>query len=85
MVNMEEILHHRAFGGLLFCLLGTWPLLRVLRRVGLPWGYVGLLWLNLLLPGLGLALVTGVLCHRPWPKLPKPAPRWVKTKIWGQE
>jgi hypothetical protein len=82
---MEIIYHHRAFGNLLFCLLATWPFLRILRRVGLPKGWVLLLWLNVLLPGLGLAALTGLLCHKNWPRLPKAPPKWVKTKIWGQE
>lgn len=80
---MSEILQHRAVLNLLFCLLATWPLLRVLRRVGLPGGYAWLIWLNLLLPGLGLATVVGVLCHKSWPNYPKPV-KWRKTSIWGQ-
>lgn len=82
--GMDSLLHHPAFASLAFCLLGTWPIIRVLRRAGLSGGWTGLLWLNLILPGLGLALVAGVLCHRPWPHVPKPAPKWVKTKIWGE-
>jgi hypothetical protein len=81
---MEMLFHHPIFASLAFCLLGTWPLARILRRAGLPIAWVGLFWLNLVMPGLGLALVIGVLCHRPWPKVPKPAPKWVKTKIWGK-
>lgn len=81
---METLLHHPAFANLAFCLLGTWPFIRVLQRAGLPAAWAGLLWLNLVMPGLGLALLAGVLCHRPWPTVPKPAPRWVKTKIWGK-
>lgn len=80
---MSEILQHHATRNLLFCLLATWPLLRALRRVGLPGGYAGLVWLNLLLPGLGLAAIVGVLCHKAWPHYPKPV-KWRKTSIWGQ-
>ncbi|MBP7253124.1 MAG: hypothetical protein KBA75_06540 [Alphaproteobacteria bacterium] len=81
---MPEILHHSAFANLAFCLLAIWPFVRILRRAGLQVAWAGLLLLNLILPGLGLALLAGVLCHLPWPKVPKPAPKWVKTKIWGQ-
>lgn len=81
---MPEILHHPAFANLAFCLLASWPFVRILQRAGLPVAWMGLLWLNLLLPGFGLALLAGVLCHRSWPKVPKLAPKWVKTKIWGQ-
>lgn len=82
---MKEILHHPAFGALLFCLLGTWPLARVYQRLGLHPAWAALLWLNLVLPGLGLATVIGSLCHRAWPNLPKPPAKWVKTTIWGQK
>ncbi len=80
---MSEILQHHATLNLLFCLLATWPVLRALRRVGLPGSYAGLVWLNLLLPGLGLAAIVGVLCHKTWPHYPKPV-KWRKTSIWGQ-
>ncbi len=83
MVNWEEFLRSPGFMSCVFCLLSLWPLLRVLRRVGLPGGYAWLIWLNLLLPGLGLAAVLGVLCHKTWPHYPKPV-KWRKTSIWGQ-
>ncbi len=81
---MDLLKDHPGLTNLLFCLLATWPFIRILRRAGLPAGWAGLIWLNLLLPGLGLAALAGILCHRPWPNVPKAPPKWVKTKIWGQ-
>ena len=67
---LQDIFHHPIFGSLLFCLLAQWPAAKVLTHVGLPRGWSFLIWLNLLLPMLGMALLTGVLGHSRWPKLP---------------
>ncbi|MGB4100924.1 MAG: hypothetical protein WBK91_03330 [Alphaproteobacteria bacterium] len=81
---MQEIFNHPAFGNLTLCLLGFWPIVQVLRRVGLNphWGWLWLL--QLIVPGLGLAVMAGIFCHHRWPKLPAQPPKWRKTQIWGQ-
>jgi hypothetical protein len=82
---MQEIIHHSAFGNLALCLLGFWPILRGLRRTGLNphWAWVWLL--QLVVPGLGLAVIIAIFCHCPWPKLPAAPVKWRKTAIWGQQ
>jgi hypothetical protein len=80
--SFHALYHHPAFSNLLLCVLATWPLWRGLRRTGQHGGWALLVWLNLLMPGLGVAALTAVLCHGGWPHLPAAAPRWVKTSIW---
>ena len=71
---MPELMHHPAFGMILFNALVVWPLWRILRRAGLaPW------WaLLVFVPMIGLLLVFMVLGHSKWPNLPAraaPPPR----------
>lgn len=57
---------------LLFCLLTLWPAVVILRRLGLPVVYAGLVFGSALLPYLGHALFAVVVAGKAWPKLPTP-------------
>lgn len=68
---MQDLIHHPAFGMILFNLLIIWPLWRIFRRTGLDPRWA----LLLFVPMLGPLLVLMVLGHRTWPALPPRAPR----------
>jgi len=57
---------------LFFSVITLWPMLIILRRMGLPPYWAGLNLFSLLLPFLGQLLFIGFVCLRPWPKLPMP-------------
>lgn len=61
---MNEVLAHPGFGALVFVLLILYPTARILRRAGHKPAHAFLLFLNFVLPMLGLIAVSIVLCRK---------------------